>query len=701
MNKESSPAKSNRLVRNNFFHFLEIRIFRLFGQKNKKGHLIRKNPKRNNKLIKKITATSQISPNDRPTVEKDKLYFRVSLLSISILLVGIVFPPLRLLSIPTQIYTVYPFVIKGFQEIISKRRVTMAVIDMIVLPGVLLAGYLFTSATAITLYYLSKLILKKTEDNSKQKIVDIFGELPKTVWVLIDEQELQIPFEDLQPGDKVVVNAGGMIPVDGLIVDGVCSVDQSMLTGESQPAEKGIGETVFAATMLMAGRIVIEVAHAGAETTAAQIGHILMQTADFKTNIQSRGEAIGDQSAPLTLALGLVALPLLGLQSALAVLYSAMGYNMRIIAPLSMLNYLSLALQSGILVKDARSFEQFKKVDTVVFDKTGTLTLAQPHVGQIYTWHDVSEDILLAYAAAAEYQQDHPIAKAILAETSYRNLKLPNTENARYEMGYGITVVLAETSADDVISGHRNGQTEAQPDTGSSSKCIHVGSQRFMDLVQIDLPEEVYALQTASQNQGHSLVMVAIDGCFSGVIELVPTLRPEAAQIIAQLRARGMTLYVISGDQERPTRTLAETLHIDHYFANTLPEQKAMHIEELQRMDKTVCFIGDGINDTIALKQADISISLSGASTIATDTAQIILMDASLQQVANLFDIADEFERNMKVNLWTTLVPGVLCISGVYFLHFGLAIAIILYNIGLVAGVSNSMLPRLQNIKHT
>jgi len=400
-----------------------------------------------------------------------------------------------------------------------------------------------------------------------------------------------------------------------------------------------------------------------------------MSTADFKTNIQSRGEAVGDKTAPWTLILAGATLPFMGVESAMAILFSSFGYNMRFVAPLSMLNYLSIALKSGVLIKDARSFDSFKDIDTVIFDKTGTLTTDLPHIGQIHTWNDISENDLLKYAAAAEYKQSHPIALAIIDESKQRGLVLPDIENARYEIGYGITITIIEETSD---------------------KLVHVGSLRFMDLEQIDVPEEVYALQEGYQQQGHSLIAVAINGQLCGVIQLIPTIRPEVQAVIEQLHANGLTLYVISGDQEQPTRQLAEDLNIDHYFANTLPEQKALHIERLQAEGRTVCFIGDGINDAIALKQADVSVSLSGASTIATDTAQIILMDGSLKQIPKLFEIANAFERNMKGNLWATIVPGVMCVGGVYLFNIGLITSIAIFNMGLLAAVYNSMLPRFQ-----
>jgi Cu2+-exporting ATPase len=189
---------------------------------------------------------------------------------------------------------------------------------------------------------------------------------------------------------------------------------------------------------------------------------------------------------------------------------------------------------------------------------------------------------------------------------------------------------------------------------------------------------------------------VAIGDQLVGGIELHATIRPEAKRVISDLQQSHMAVYIISGDHEKPTQQLAQELAVDHYFAETLPEQKAELIAQLQHEGRSVCFVGDGINDAIALTTADVSISLSGASALAIDAAQIILLDARLDQVTRLFELAKHLDANMKSNLITTVIPGVACIGGVYLLKFGVIATEVLYNLGLVAGVTNAMLPALK-----
>ena len=243
-------------------------------------------------------------------------------------------------------------------------------------------------------------------------------------------------------------------------------------------------------------------------------------------------------------------------------------------------------------------------------------------------------------------------------------------DEANYEIGYGLKVQLDD-------------------------KLIRVGSIRFMTMENIVIPPRIHTLQTKSHDQGASLVYVAVNEQLSGAIELQATIRPEAKQVIDNLHQRGMTIVIISGDHKKPTQQLAQELGIDQYFAETLPENKAQLIEKLQKEGKSVCFVGDGINDSIALKKANVSISLRGASTIATDTAQVILMDESLKQLPILFDLATRLEKNMRTGFVTALIPGVMCVSGVYFFHIGVITAGVLYNLSLGIGVVNAMLPKL------
>jgi len=586
----------------------------------------------------------------------------------------VIFPSLRLLSWLGFLYASASFFEEGYKSIVKKHKINMAVVDTVMFTGIIVTGNLIAGTLMCSLLWLAQKLLLKTEDHSRKSLVNVFGKQPRSVWVLKEGIELKLPFEHLQAGDTIVVNAGEVIAADGTITSGTASIDQHMLTGESQPAEKTLDDAVFAATIVLSGQIHIQVEKAGTESVAAQIAEVLLHTTDFKTITQARWMEFVDKTAPVTLGVGMLALPILGPTSAVSLLYSFnYGYSMRVIAPATMLNFLNLASQSGILIKDGRSLELLNKVDTVVFDKTGTLTLEQPVVGKIHTCNNSSSETLLTYAAAAEYRQTHPIARAILQAADERGLRLPDIDTAQYEVGYGIKVRLAK-------------------------KTIFVGSPRFMAMSGIAVPAEMDIIQKHCHDSGYSLVMVAADKQLEGAIELHTVIRPEAKLIIRALQQRNISMYIISGDHEKPTKQLAEALGIPHYFAETLPENKANLVEQLQKEGKLVCFIGDGINDSIALKKANVSISMRGATTIATDTAQIVLMDGSLKQLVQLFDVAKNYEHNVRRSFFITLLPTATAIGGILFLHFGLTTSIILYYTGLGAGMSNAILPMLKKI---
>ncbi len=584
----------------------------------------------------------------------------------------VVYPPLVLVHVPLFAYMSIPFYQAAINDL-KNRRVTATVVDATL--GVASYGYTLVNPSFLLItglgtwvYMFTNKVVVQTKDGTRKSLTGLMGNQPREVWVLRDGAEVSVPYESLERDDIVIVDAGQMIPIDGVVAEGNASVDQHMLTGESQPAEKGANDSVLAATIVQSGRLFVRVTKTGAETAAAQVGQSLLETADFTAGVQLRGREIADRAALPVLLASVAAFPFVGADYALAILNSGFGANMKLLGPLSVLNFLQLAAREGVLIKDGRALEQIRTIDTVVFDKTGTLTLEQPHVTELHVANGFDAETVLRYAAAAEHRQTHPIAKAILEYA--QDVDLPNISDAAYEVGYGIKVKV-------------------------DGKQVRVGSNRFMKMEGIDVSADIQTTGDQAQAKGHSMVFIAIDDQLAGAIELEPTIRPEAERIVNFLHERGLKTTIISGDNERPTRALAERLGIDDYFAETLPENKADLIAELQEAGKSVCFIGDGINDSIALKRANVSVSLRGASTIATDTAQIILMDETLNQIEQLFDVADRFERNMHGNLMTSVVPGAIVVAGALVRVINFSAGVGIFAVGLAAGVGNAMWPRL------
>ncbi|HYB34102.1 MAG TPA: heavy metal translocating P-type ATPase [Steroidobacteraceae bacterium] len=578
-------------------------------------------------------------------------------------------PPLIPVASALLLYTTIPSFKGAWNVVTRERRLGVDVLDSIVVLACVGTMQVFPGAILAWCLSFGRYLVRRTEDNSKKLLIGAFGKQPRFCWLLEDGQELEISIDKLRRGDIVVVHTGEVVPVDGVISEGLAMIDQHALTGESTPAEKGVGDRVFASTLMVAGKMHVMVEKSGGETATAKIAQILNDTAGYKLASQHRGEQLADKVVLPTLLVGAAALPLVGPQGAAAVLNSDMGTGIRMAAPLAMLSTLALCAQRGILVKDGRALDLLCEVDTVLFDKTGTLTRERPEVGDIIAVNGHSAQKILRFAAAAERKFHHPIAQAILQRAADEGLDLPQTDNTRYNVGYGITVG---------VEGHR----------------VRVGSRRFIELEGLALAPEIEAALEKAHREGHTLVMVAVDDELGGALELRASVRPEVPGIIRGLRARGIKhIAIISGDHEAPTRRLAEQLGMDRYFAQVLPADKASYVEKLQQEGCKVCFVGDGVNDAIALKKANVSISLRGATSIATDTAHVVFMEQSLEKLCELRDLARDLERNVRISWGLILAPNILCIGGVFTLGFGIGVSVLTNNVAALAALANGLRP--------
>jgi len=578
-------------------------------------------------------------------------------------------PALLPVSAALFVYTAIPSFQGAHHVVFKERRLGVDVLDSIVVAGCLATGAIFAGSVLCLCLGIGRVLFKKTQDDSKKMLMSAFGKAPRFVWLYRDGVEIETPLDRLQKGDLIVVKTGEVVPVDGIVREGMAMIDQHALTGESTPAEKGIGDRVFASTLMVAGKVFAEVESSGGETTSARISKILNDSAGYKLSSQHKGERMADKAVLPTLAIASTALATIGPAGAVAVLNSDFGTGIRMAAPLAMLTSLTLCAHKGILVKDGRALELMNDIDTVLFDKTGTLTRECPEVGRVIACDGYDKATILRYAAAAENKFAHPIAKAILEKFQQSGQTMPATDESQYQVGYGITV-------------------------GIEGRTIRVGSARFMDLEGIDIPLIAADALDLAHQEGHTVVFVAVDDHLGGAIELRASQRPEARDIIEGLRARGVKhIAIISGDHDAPTRKLAESLGMDEYFAGVLPADKASYVERLQSQGRKVCFVGDGINDSIALKKANVSISLRGASSIATDTAQIVFMEESLAKLCELRDIARSLDQNVRRSWTLILIPNLCCIAGAFTMGFGVMASVVTNNVAAMAALANGMLP--------
>ncbi|MEN8220725.1 MAG: heavy metal translocating P-type ATPase [Pseudomonadota bacterium] len=604
---------------------------------------------------------------------------KVSFVSLGVSFISQFFyAPMKIVTLGLFMYNGFPYMKETETALIKKRKLDSNVIEAMTTLACLATNQYFAFSFMQMYYYLGQKITSKLEDKSKGLLLNVFEQQPRNqVWVLKDNIEIEIPLEALKINDIVIVNGGEVVPVDGIVTEGMAMVDQHALTGESQPVEKEVGDQVFAGTLMMTGRVCVKVEKAGKDTSLAKIGQVLNHTIDFKSSTQLKGEEWADKGVFPQLCITSLALLTAGPLGATGILNANFGFRVKLIAPLQTLSHLNLASQRSILIKDGRSLELLTKVDTILFDKTGTLTQEEPEVGRVIVCEHFQEEELLTYAAAAERKLTHPIAKAILNKAEESQLTLPEVEDSNYQMGYGLTVTI-------------------------DNKIIQVGSIRFMDLEGISIPKVIEEEMAHSFNQGHSLVMVAIDHQLCGAIEIQPLIRPEIKEMISGLRQRGVKhLAIVSGDHKHPTEKLAKELGMDSYFYDVLPENKASIVEELQKQGNSVCFIGDGINDAIAMKKAHVSISLRGATSVATDLAQIVLMDGSLSHLCGLFDVAKNLETQLRNGLIISIAPFPIMIAGGFLLHFGIFSSIIMNQIAIWSGVGYAMSAKLKPDKTT
>lgn len=578
--------------------------------------------------------------------------------------------PFNLVSIGWLAGSIYK---EAWHAIFKERKIRVDILDAVVISLCLLFGRVATTAFMVWILDLADMLLERTRRQSEAYIADIFGKQVAVAWLVVGDKDsgtqIETPVKDLKQGDVIVVSDSEQVPVDGVVVDGFAMLDQHSLTGESAPAEKRRGEKVFASTIVVSGRIYVEVEETGENTLASQIVNIVNEAAEHKVKIQSSGEVLADRMVIPTLGLGALGFATTGPGAMLAIINADYGTGIRVAAPIALLASLGRAAKRGILVKDSSVLESLHEIDVVLFDKTGTLTEPVPSVSNIVAANGrfTAEDVLY-YTAVAEQRFTHPIASAILQRAAQMDVAYDRLDESHCHVGLGVEVK-------------------------HDGRLIRVGSSRYMDHEGIDIPAHLQEACHTSRQTGKTLVFTALDDRIAGMIELKSTIRPEARQVIADLRARGVTEFaVISGDHEAPTRDLAGELGFERYFAEVLPQEKADYVRLLQKEGKKVMMVGDGINDAAALSYADIAVSLAGASTIATDVADVVFMDGNLSKFDVLYSIADELQRNVKRSFHLITIPNTFCILGALAGVFGLSASLVLNNGFNFLAASNGML---------
>ena len=521
--------------------------------------------------------------------------------------------------------------------------------------GMLMLSQSYMSMTVgMVMRWAHGTVYLRTKDQSRRMISEMFGKQSDIAWLVTEAGESSVPITDLKVGDVVAVQAGDLIPVDGKVVSGAARVDQQMLTGEERPVELFPGELAFAGTQLISGRVYIKAERTGAETTAGRIVAILNQTTEYRLTTEIQAKKIADRSAPYHLMVGALALPFIGMYRTAGLLLALPTAEVLLFTgPIGMLRTLSRAAEHGIAIMDGRTLEMLPEVDTVVFDKTGTLTHPVPLVDNIVCEAGVLENNLLAWAAAAEQRQTHPVAQGIRGEAERRGLEVAEPEETDYSPSNGI---------------------QARIEAG----LILVGSGRYMETMGIALTARARDAEAGAQALGRPFVFVARDGTLAGTIVLRTSLRPEARGVVKALQDRGLHVRILSGDGAAQTEAAAEELGVDGWDAEVLPQEKAAVVQKLRDQGRFVCFVGDGINDLVAMRAAQVSVAVAGATTAANAVAGVIIYDGDLKHVVDMLKIGDLFRQRMSESIMVSLVPDSISVATILFGGAGFMTAVVL-----------------------
>lgn len=542
--------------------------------------------------------------------------------------------PILLLGASIPIYK------RALSSISEKGRLNVDVLDASAIAVLSLQQQFNTATFMVWLISLGNFIRDATIHHSQRAIEELFDGVDQAVWVVRGGEKIQIGIKAVEVGDEVVVYPGERIPVDGVILSGRATVDQKILTGESMPLEKKRGHQVYSGTVVREGKLYLRAQKVGAETMKAKIIQLLNNAPVRETRMQDYAEHFADRIVPWSfLAAGLSFALTRNINTTSSLLIIDYGTGMRIAAPTTVLSSLAKAAHQGILVKGGRYLETLAKVNTVVFDKTGTLTKGEPEVEQIISYRkDMSPGQILSLAAAAEVRLTHPVAEAIVQAAKERKLTIPKREASEYTIGLGIEATI-----------------------GGSE--VLVGCNRFMALKKVKIGRARRDISRIN-SQAAAPLFIALDGKLIGLLIYTDPIRPEAYGVLQALREKGVgNIIMLTGDHPAIAKKVAETLGIDQYFADVFPEEKAEIVTSLQARGNIVAVIGDGINDTPALIQADVGIAVKGGADVAIETAHVSLLEGGLWKIPQVFDMARESMGIIQQNWAINFYPNSLAIA--------------------------------------
>jgi Cu+-exporting ATPase len=604
----------------------------------------------------------------------------------------------------------YQFYTRGILAVARTRAATMdtlvalgtgaAWLDSVVVSVLIWTGrpgyhahqlYYETAGVLLAFIVLGKWLEAIAKGKTSEAIRALLGLQARTATVVRDGRELEVAVEEVRIGDLVLVRPGQKVPVDGTVVDGHSSVDESMLTGESIPVEKSPGDPVVGATLNKAGAFRFRAERVGRDTVLAQIVRLVERAQGSKAPIQALADRVAAVFVPVVVSIAVVAFAfwylvgtrLLAVEAPftfslsifIAVMVIACPCALGLATPTAVMVGTGLGAKHGILIKSAEALQRAHQVTTVVFDKTGTLTRGAPQLTDVVPFGATDPDRLLAYAAAVEKLSEHPLAEAVVRGAGARGLAIPPATHFKSVAGKGVRAMV-------------------------EGKEVVIGNRALMAELGFELGDTEARL-AALEEAGKTAVIVGLEGRVAGLVAAADTLKEHAAEAVAELRRMGKTVVLITGDNRRTGEAIGRQVGIDRVLAEVRPEGKAEEVQKLQAAGAVVAMVGDGINDAPALTQADVGIAIGTGTDVAIESGDIVLIRDDLRAAVTAIDLSRFTMRKIRQNLFWAFVYnsiGLPIAAGVLFpaFHFLLnpMIAGAAMAFSSVSVVSNSLLMR-------
>lgn len=518
--------------------------------------------------------------------------------------------------------------------------------------------YFETAGVIITLILLGKSLEAVSKGRTSEAIKKLMGLAPKTALILQDGAEKEIPIEEVEIGDIIIVKPGAKIPVDGSVTTGHTAIDESMLTGESMPVDKKTGDAVYAASLNTTGTIQFRAEKIGSDTALAQIIKLVEDAQGSKAPIAAMADKVSGVFVPIVCLIALLSGAAwffgtggdlkFALTIFISVLVIACPCALGLATPTAIMVGTGKGAENGILIKSGEALETAHKINTIVFDKTGTITEGKPTVTDVLTTGEMEADRLLQIAASAEKASEHPLGQAIVAGAQTKGLELLRVDDFNSITGRGIEASI-------------------------EGRSILAGNRKLMDERQISLAvleDESDRLASA----GKTPMYIAIDGTLTGIVAVADVVKASSKSAIESLHRMGIEVAMITGDNRKTADAIARQVGIDRVLAEVLPQDKSNEVKKLQGEGRNVAMVGDGINDAPALAQADIGIAIGSGTDVAMESADIVLMRSQLTDVPTAIQLSKKTIRNIKENLFWAFgynVIGIPIAAGVLHLFGG------------------------------